>query len=50
MLTLTNWLEKSSHEWPLSSHIREPLAPAITTGARAPWADHEWKTCARSFS
>jgi hypothetical protein len=50
MFTFTSWLEKSSQVFPLSSHMREPFAPAMTTGASAPWADHEWKTCARSFS
>jgi hypothetical protein len=27
MLTFTSWLEKSSHELPLSSHMREPWRP-----------------------
>ena len=50
MLTLTSWLEKSSHSRPAWSHTRQPRPPATTIGASAPWADHEWKTWARSSS
>src|SRR5688572_21703625 len=50
MLTLTSWQEKSRYVLPLSSHIRDPWAPTITAGSSAPWADHEWNTCARSLA
>ncbi len=49
MFTFTSWLAKSSQRLPLSSHITEPRAPAMTVGWISPWADQEWKTCWRSF-
>lgn len=46
---LTSIEEKSIHSRPVSSQNFEPSAPAITVGSRAPWADHEWNTRARSL-